>query len=74
MPLAAAARERQERLQELQDHYRMRLHALMAAAERAIEGLAVPGLASLSFMRARVARDPAGPWAGFVDYRARLIG
>ena len=32
-PLAAAARERQERLQELQDHYRLRLHALMAAVE-----------------------------------------
>ncbi len=31
--LAAAARERQERLQELQDHYRLRLHALMAAVE-----------------------------------------
>jgi len=32
-PLAAAARERQERLQELQDLYRLRLHALMAAVE-----------------------------------------
>lgn len=31
--LAAAARERQERLQELQDHYRLRLHALMTAVE-----------------------------------------
>ena len=31
--LAAAARERQERLQELQDHYRLRLNALMGAVE-----------------------------------------
>lgn len=51
-----------------------RLHALMAAAETAIESLAVPGLVGLSFVRTRVARDPAGPWAGFVDYRARVIG
>ncbi|MBS0396518.1 MAG: hypothetical protein JSR54_18005, partial [Proteobacteria bacterium] len=32
-PLASAARERQQRLQELQDHYRLRLRALMAAVE-----------------------------------------
>jgi hypothetical protein len=54
-----------------------RLHGVMAEAEAAIE--AMPGeldghrVASLSFVRSRVRRDPAGPWAGVVEYRVRTV-
>jgi hypothetical protein len=54
-----------------------RLHALMAEAEIAIEGIGATldghRLVSLIFLRARVVRDPEGPWAGFVQYRARTL-
>lgn len=54
-----------------------RLHGLMAAAEDAIEAIGVdlPGhrIASLVFLRARVSRDAAGPWAGLIEYRARIL-
>jgi len=54
-----------------------RLHALMAAAEVAIEGIGAVldghRLVSLIFLRARMVRDPDGPWAGFVQYRARTL-
>jgi len=53
-----------------------RLHALMAEAETAIEGIdavAAAELASLVFLRSRLMRDPAGPWAGIIEYRARLL-
>jgi len=54
-----------------------RLQALMAEAEVAIEAmprdLAGHRVASLTFLRARVARDADGPWAGFVQYRARTL-
>lgn len=54
-----------------------RLHGLMAEVEAAIEGIdaALDGhrLASLVFLGSRVVRDPDGPWAGFVRYRARTL-
>lgn len=54
-----------------------RLHGLMAAAEDAIEAMpaALDGhrIASLVFLRARVTRDPDGPWAGTVEYRVRTL-
>jgi hypothetical protein len=54
-----------------------RVHALMAEAETAIETLpaAIAGhrLVSLAFMRGRVLRDPGGPWAGIIEYRARTL-
>lgn len=54
-----------------------RLHRLMAAAEDAIEAIA-PDLdghriASLTFLRSRVLRDPDGPWAGIIEYRVRTL-
>ena len=54
-----------------------RLHTLMADAERAIEAMARAlddhRVASVTFLRSRVARDPAGPWAGLIEYRVRTI-
>jgi hypothetical protein len=55
-----------------------RLQALMAATEHAVAALPrdIAGwrIASLVFLRARVVRDPAGPWAGLVDHRVRMLG
>lgn len=54
-----------------------RLHALIGAAEAAIErlprDLAGHRIASLVFVRSRVARTPGGPWAGLVEYRVRTL-
>jgi hypothetical protein len=54
-----------------------RLHQLIAAAEDAIEATPrnLPGyrIVSLAFLRSRIVRDPAGPWAGRVDYRVRTL-
>lgn len=54
-----------------------RLHALMADAESAIEGMArdLDGhrLVSLVFLRSRITRDVGGPWAGLIEYRARTL-
>lgn len=54
-----------------------RLHALMAEAEAAIaalpRNLGAWRIASLVFTRGLVARDPAGPWAGLVEHRIRLL-
>lgn len=54
-----------------------RLHALAAAAEDAIEALPrdLPGhrLVSLVLLRSTIARDPDGPWAARLDYRARTL-
>ncbi len=54
-----------------------RLHRLMARVEAAVPVLArdVPGwrVASCVFLRSLVARDPAGPWAGLVEFRVRAL-
>lgn len=54
-----------------------RLHALMAETESAVAGLprnlGAWRIASLVFTRGLVARDPAGPWAGLVEHRIRLL-
>lgn len=54
-----------------------RLHDLLGQAQDAIEAMprALPGhdIASLVFLRARVVRDPDGPWAGRLDYRVRTL-
>ncbi len=54
-----------------------RLHTLLGAAEDAIEAMprTLDGhrIASLVFLRARVVRDPDGPWAGRLDYRVRTL-
>lgn len=54
-----------------------RLHQMLGAAEDAIEAMprALDGhsIASLVFLRARVVRDPDGPWAARLDYRVRTL-
>jgi len=54
-----------------------RLHDLLGRAEDAIEAmprdLAGHRIVSLAFLRARIVRDPAGPWAGRLDYRVRTL-
>ncbi len=54
-----------------------RLHTLMGHVEDAIATIPhdLPGwrIASLVFTRSLVARDPAGPWAGLVEHRVRLL-
>ena len=54
-----------------------RIHALMALAEAAIEGMAADlgahRLVGMLFLRARLIRDTNGPWAGLMEYRARTV-
>lgn len=54
-----------------------RLHALMAVAETAIEGMAAElaghRIVGLLFLRARLVRDAGKPWAGLVEYRVRTV-
>jgi hypothetical protein len=54
-----------------------RLHDLMGHVEDAVAALPrdLPGwrIASCVFLRSLVARDPAGPWAGLVEYRVRIL-
>jgi Protein of unknown function (DUF3168) len=54
-----------------------RLHTLIGHVEDAIAGVArdVPGwrVASLVFLRSMIVRDAAGPWAGLVEYRIRVL-
>lgn len=55
----------------------IRLSNLMSHVEDAV--LAIPRdlpdwrIASLVFVRSMVVRDPAGPWAGLVEHRVRLL-
>ena len=54
-----------------------RLHQLIGHTDDAIAALPrdLPGwrIASCVFLRSLVARDPAGPWAGLIEYRVRLL-
>ncbi len=54
-----------------------RLHGLMGHIEDAIAAMArdLPGwrVASNVFLRSLVSRDPAGPWAGLVEFRVRVL-
>lgn len=54
-----------------------RLSSLMHHSEDAIAALPrdLPGwrIASLVFLRSMVVRDPAGPWAGLVEHRVRML-
>jgi hypothetical protein len=53
------------------------LHQLMGQVEDAVAAVArdLPGwrVASVVFLRSLIARDPAGPWAGLVEYRVRVM-
>lgn len=54
-----------------------RLHDLIGHVEDAVAGiprdLAGWRIASNIFLRSFIARDPAGPWAGLVEYRLRVL-
>jgi Protein of unknown function (DUF3168) len=54
-----------------------RLHNLMGHAEEAIAAMArdLPGwrVASNVFLRSLIVRDAAGPWAGLLEHRIRII-
>lgn len=54
-----------------------RLADLMGHVDDALRAIPrdVPGwrIASLVFVRSMVVRDPAGPWAGLVEHRVRLL-
>ena len=54
-----------------------RLHDLMGHVEDAVAALPrdLPGwrVASIAFVRSFIARDAAGPWAGLVEYRLRVL-
>lgn len=55
-----------------------RLSDLMGHVEDAIAAMPrdLPGwrIASSIFLRSMVVRDAAGPWAGLVEYRVRMLG
>lgn len=54
-----------------------RLASLMGHVEDAMAALArdLPGwrVAGLVFVRSMIVRDPAGPWAGIVEHRVRML-
>lgn len=58
------------------DNQPARLQDLAEQIEHQISGLEVAGmwrLISIGFVRKRVLRDVAGPWAAALDFRARLL-
>ena len=60
----------------LWDEQPVRLNALADAVEAAVSGAGSPvgwSLVSLRFVRRRIIRDVAGPWAAAIDFRARLL-
>lgn len=60
----------------LWDEQPVRLHALADAVEAAVSGAGSPvgwSLVSLRFLKRRIIRDVAGPWAAAIDFRARLL-
>ena len=60
----------------LWDEQPVRLHALADDIELAVSGAGSPtgwSLVSLRFLRRRIIRDVAGPWAAAIDFRARLL-
>lgn len=60
----------------LWDEQPVRLHALADAVEAAVGGAGSPvgwSLVSLRFLKRRIIRDVAGPWAAAIDFRARLL-
>ena len=60
----------------LWDEQPARLHAQLDGIEAAVASIAaVEGwqLVSIAFLRRRIVRDVAGPWAAAMDFRARLL-
>lgn len=54
-----------------------RLASLMTHAEDAVAAIPrdLPGwrIVSLVFLRSMIVRNPAGPWAGLIEYRVRML-
>ena len=60
----------------LWDEQPARLYARVDGIETAVAGIyAVSGwqLVSIAFLRRRIVRDVAGPWAAAMDFRARML-
>jgi len=60
----------------LWDEQPARLHALADAVEALVAAtgqVAGWALSSVTFLRRRIVRDVAGPWAAAIDFRARLL-
>lgn len=60
----------------LWDDQPVRLHGLADAIEASLQALpAIDGwqLVTMRLVRRRVIRDVAGPWAGAIDFRARML-
>jgi hypothetical protein len=58
------------------DDQPVRLRELADVVEQRIAGVELSGdwqLVSLRFLRRRVIRDVAGPWAAAIDFRARML-
>jgi hypothetical protein len=58
------------------DDQPVRLHQLADQAEAELQDLPAPEgwqLVTLRLTRRRVLRDVAGPWAGALDFRARML-
>ncbi len=58
------------------DEQPVRLQALVDVVEAAVSGAQSPlgwSLVSLRFLKRRIIRDVAGPWAAAIDFRARLL-
>ena len=55
-----------------------RLYSLMHDVENAVASMArdLDGwrVASVTFVRTMIVRDPAGPWAGLIEHRVRVMG
>lgn len=60
----------------LWDEQPARLHALADRMETAVDAIAEVGgwqLVNIAFLKRRIVRDAAGPWAAAIDFRARLL-
>ena len=60
----------------LWDEQPARLHAIVDGIEAAvtqIENVQGWQLVSIAFLKRRIVRDVAGPWAAAIDFRARLL-
>jgi hypothetical protein len=60
----------------LWDEQPARLRAMVDAVEAAVAGIGAVGgwqLVGIAFLRRRIHRDVAGPWAAAMDFRARLL-
>lgn len=60
----------------LWDEQPARLHALADRIEATVGAIAEVGswqLVNIAFLKRRIVRDAAGPWAAAMDFRARLL-